>query len=43
MTVYNTTRGTELTTRHRMSSRQVEVLLAGGIIPWLRSQRDWFP
>jgi aconitate hydratase len=28
-----------LTARHLLSPRQVEVLLAGGVIPWLRRQR----
>jgi aconitate hydratase len=36
MTVRNTTRSTEYTVRHRLSPRQIDVLLAGGLIPWLR-------
>jgi aconitate hydratase len=40
MTLRNTTQGTEHAVRHRLSPRQVEVLLAGGLIPWLREQRD---
>jgi aconitate hydratase len=36
MTVRNTTRSTEYTLRHRLSPRQIDVLLAGGLIPWLR-------
>jgi aconitate hydratase len=36
LTVRNTTQGTEYAVRHRMSGRQVEVLLAGGLVPWLR-------
>ena len=36
MTLRNSTQGTEYTVRHRLSPRQVQVLLAGGLIPWLR-------
>jgi aconitate hydratase len=32
----NTTQGTEYAVRHRLSPRQLELLLAGGVIPWLR-------
>ncbi|HEY3529324.1 MAG TPA: aconitate hydratase [Nocardioides sp.] len=38
LTVRNTTQGTEYAVRHRLSPRQVEVLLAGGLIPWLRDR-----
>jgi aconitate hydratase len=38
LTIENTTRDTEYAVRHRLSPRQVEVLLAGGIIPWLRDR-----
>jgi aconitate hydratase len=34
--VRNVTRGEEFVARHGLSSRQVEQLLAGGLIPWLR-------
>lgn len=34
--VRNVTRGEEFVARHGLSSRQVELLLAGGLIPWLR-------
>jgi aconitate hydratase len=34
----NTTQGTEYAARHRLSPRQVEILLAGGLIPWLRDR-----
>jgi aconitate hydratase len=37
MTLRNTTQDTEYVVRHRLSPRQVEVLLAGGLIPWLRA------
>jgi aconitate hydratase len=40
MTVRNTTQGTEYDVRHRLSPRQVEVLLAGGLIPWLREHAE---
>ena len=36
MTLRNSTQGTEYTVRHRLSPRQVQVVLAGGLIPWLR-------
>jgi aconitate hydratase len=38
LTMRNTTQGTEYAVRHRLSPRQVEVLLAGGLIPWLRER-----
>jgi aconitate hydratase len=38
LTVQNTTQGTEYAVRHRLSARQVEMLLAGGLIPWLRER-----
>jgi aconitate hydratase len=34
--VNNATQGSDLKVRHRMSPRQIEMLLAGGAIPWLR-------
>nr|WP_149361531.1 aconitate hydratase [Lolliginicoccus suaedae] len=34
-TMRNTTKGTEIEVRHRMSQRQVDTVLAGGIIPQL--------
>jgi aconitate hydratase len=36
VTVRNDTRGETFVARHRLSARQVELLLAGGLIPWLR-------
>lgn len=36
MTVRNTTQEADHEVRHRLSPRQVDVLLAGGLIPWLR-------
>jgi aconitate hydratase len=36
--VRNATQDTEYDARHRLSPRQVEVLLAGGLIPWLRER-----
>ncbi len=38
LTVRNTTKGTEYAVRHRLSPRQVEVLLAGGLVPWLHDR-----
>jgi aconitate hydratase len=38
LTLRNTTRDAEYGVRHRLSPRQVEVLLAGGLIPWLRDR-----
>lgn len=34
----NTTRDEEYPVRHRLSDRQVDMLLAGGLIPWLRAR-----
>jgi aconitate hydratase len=39
LAVHSTTRDTEYAVRHRLSPRQVEILLAGGLIPWLRERR----
>ena len=39
ITVHNTTRNEDYVARHRLSTRQVGMLLAGGLIPWLREQR----
>ncbi|MBP3084782.1 aconitate hydratase [Mycolicibacterium fortuitum] len=36
--VANTTRNTSFAVRHRLSSRQIEHVLAGGLIPWLAAQ-----
>ena len=36
LTVRNQTRGTEIPVRHALSPRQVEILLAGGLINWMR-------
>ena len=40
LTIRNTTRDSDYDVRHRLSPRQVEVLLAGGLIPWLHERRD---
>jgi aconitate hydratase len=40
MTLHNTTQDAEYAVRHRLSPRQIEVLLAGGLIPWVREHRD---
>jgi len=40
MTMRNTTKGAEYAVRHRLSARQVEILLAGGLIPWVREHSD---
>jgi aconitate hydratase len=38
--VRNATRDQEYTARHRLSGRQVAMLLAGGLLPWLRQQKE---
>lgn len=38
ITVHNTTRDEQYHARHRLSERQVAMLLAGGLLPWLRQQ-----
>jgi len=38
ITVRNQTRDAAYAVQHRLSPRQVEVLLAGGLVPWLRAQ-----
>jgi aconitate hydratase len=40
MNLHNTTRGDQYAVRHRLSPRQVEVLLAGGLIPWVREHQS---
>jgi len=36
--VRNVTRGEDYAARHSLSERQVEMVLAGGVIPWLRAK-----
>ncbi|GAA4833058.1 aconitate hydratase [Saccharopolyspora rosea] len=38
ITLRNTTRGVDIRARHRLSPRQVDVLLAGGVIPYLATR-----
>ena len=38
--VRNATRDEEYTARHRLSGRQLAMLLAGGLLPWLRQQTE---
>jgi len=38
ITVRNTTRDEHYIARHRLSDRQVAMLLAGGMLPWIRQQ-----
>ena len=38
--VRNATRDEEYVARHRLSDRQVAILLAGGLLPWLRHKRE---
>ena len=38
LVVCNATRDEQFTVRHGLSERQIEILLAGGLIPWLRSR-----
>ena len=40
MTVHNATRDEQYVARHRLSNRQVTMLLAGGLLPWLRQQNE---
>jgi len=39
ITVHNKTRDEDYFARHRLSTRQVDMLLAGGLIPWLQNRR----
>ncbi len=39
ITVHNKTRDEDYAARHRLSTRQVDMLLAGGLIPWLQERR----
>lgn len=39
ITVRNATRDLEYPARHTLSDRQVQMLLAGGLIAWLRQQK----
>jgi aconitate hydratase len=36
LTVYNRSKGRSLSARHTLSPRQVEVILAGGLVNWMR-------
>ena len=38
--VRNVTRDEDYLARHRLSDRQVTILLAGGLLPWLRQQKE---
>ena len=38
ITVHNSTRDEEYVVRHSLSDRQIEILLAGGLISWLRQR-----
>jgi aconitate hydratase len=40
VTVVNRTHGQQLVARHKLSPRQVEVLLAGGLVNWMRGRLD---
>ncbi|MBC7593625.1 MAG: aconitate hydratase [Kineosporiaceae bacterium] len=39
ITIHNRTRDEDYAARHRLSTRQVDMLLAGGLIPWLQERR----
>ena len=39
ITVHNKTRDEDYAARHRLSTRQVDMLLAGGLIPWVQNRR----
>jgi aconitate hydratase len=43
ITIRNTTRDDEYLARHRLSARRVAMVLAGGMIPWLRNQQPPSP
>jgi aconitate hydratase len=38
--VHNATRDQDYTVRHRLSDRQIAMILAGGLLPWLRRQHQ---
>ncbi|MBO0810687.1 MAG: aconitate hydratase [Microlunatus sp.] len=40
LTVHNQTRDHSYSARHRLSPRQLDILLAGGLIPWLAQKRS---
>jgi aconitate hydratase len=40
ITVRNTARDEQYAARHRLSDRQVAMVLEGGVIPWLRRGRE---
>ncbi|HEX3930760.1 MAG TPA: aconitate hydratase [Nocardioides sp.] len=40
LTVRNVSQETEVRVRHRLSPRQADVLLAGGLVPWLAKHRQ---
>jgi len=42
-TVTNVTMGTSFPVQHRLSSRQIRHVLAGGLIPWLAAQQKTRP
>jgi hypothetical protein len=43
ITIRNTTQDDDYIAQHRLSARQVAMLLAGGLIPWLRRQKPTSP
>jgi len=40
LTVHNLTKGTTFQVRHRLTPRQVQIVLAGGLLNWVREQAD---
>ena len=38
LTARNTTRDEEYAVHHRLAGQQVDMLLAGGLVPWLRAR-----
>ncbi len=38
--VHNATRDQDYTARHRLSDRQISLILAGGLLPWLHRERE---
>ena len=40
LTVHNLTKGTTFQVKHRLTPRQVQIVLAGGLLNWVREQAD---
>ncbi len=42
LTVHNLTKGTTFQAKHRLTPRQVQIVLAGGLLNWVREQAEAF-